>query len=117
MIELIVLDYLKNIFTDIPVVMESTTDDEYILIEKTSGGIDTFIETATFAIQSYSDSLYNAASLNERVKAALLGDGSSDYGIVAIDGVCKCTLNSDYNYSDTITKKYRYQAVFDITVQ
>jgi len=28
--------------------------------------------------------------------------------------VCKCSLNSDYNFTDTATKKYRYQAVFDL---
>lgn len=30
------------------------------------------------------------------------------------DGVCRCELNSDYNYTDTKRKKYRYQAVFNI---
>lgn len=28
--------------------------------------------------------------------------------------ISKCTLNSDYNYTDTARKKYRYQAVYDI---
>ena len=28
--------------------------------------------------------------------------------------VASCRLNSDYNFTDTTKKQYRYQAVFDI---
>ena len=28
--------------------------------------------------------------------------------------IFKSSLNSDYNFTDTSTKKYRYQAVYDI---
>ena len=48
-----------------------------------------------------------AAELNERVKAAM--DELAD-----IDDVSACRLNSDYNFTDTTTKHYRYQAVFDL---
>ena len=34
--------------------------------------------------------------------------------IIELDDISKCELNSDYNYTDTNRKKYRYQAVFDI---
>ena len=33
---------------------------------------------------------------------------------VILDDVISCKLNSDYNYTDEETKRYRYQAVFDI---
>ena len=33
---------------------------------------------------------------------------------VTLDDVISCKLNSDYNYTDKETKRYRYQAVFDI---
>ena len=33
--------------------------------------------------------------------------------IVEMDDISKCQLNSDYNYTDTTRKKYRYQAVYD----
>ena len=58
-------------------------------------------------VQSFSTSLYGAATLNERVKAAM-------EKIIELDDISKCELNSDYNYTDTNRKKYRYQAVFDI---
>ena len=53
-------------------------------------------------------SLFGAASLNERVKKVM-------ENIIELDDICSCNLNSDYNYTDTGRKKYRYQAVFDIT--
>lgn len=52
--------------------------------------------------------MYLAAELNEKVKSAM-------DEIVELDEVTRCELNSDYNYTDTSRKKYRYQAVFDIT--
>ena len=36
-------------------------------------------------------------------------------GIVGISGISACHLNSDYDYTDTTSKRWRYQAVFDIT--
>ena len=34
--------------------------------------------------------------------------------IIERNDTSKCELNSDYNYTDTARKRYRYQAVFDI---
>lgn len=114
MIELIVLNYLKSALT-VPIEMEKPTDaTEFVLIEKTGGGQSDHVESATFAIQSWSDSLYKAAELNDKVKEAMLGDGTNTYGITADTSISKCSLNSDYNYTDTMTKSYRYQAVFDL---
>lgn len=114
MIETIVLDYLKEKF-NIPVSMEEINEPEYILIEKTGAREVNHIKGATLAIQCYSTSLYKAASLNEEVKTAMVGDGVSDYGICSTEKVSSCSLNSDYNYTDTTTKNYRYQAVFNVT--
>lgn len=80
---------------------------QYVLIEKTGSGETDHIKRATFAIQSYAGSLYSAALLNENVKEVMKN-------IVDLDEISKCSLNSDYNYTDTGRKKYRYQAVFDI---
>jgi len=109
MIELTVLNYLKSVL-DVPVVMEKPTGnvDEFVLIEKTGSRVDNYcINRATFALQSWSTSLYNAASLNEDVKQAM------DKIIESTD-VSKSQLNSDYNFTDTTTKSYRYQAVYDL---
>lgn len=106
MIEVTILDYLKTKLS-VPVVMEKTTDKEFVLLEKTGSGRNDYINNSTFAIQSYSDSLYKAALLNEKVKEAM-------EDIIALNEVCSCELNTDYNFTDTQTKQYRYQAVFDI---
>ena len=48
-----------------------------------------------------------AAALNERVKTAM-------ENAIALDEIVRVTLNSDYNYTNTASKRYRYQAVFDV---
>lgn len=109
MIEQIVLDYLQEKLP-VHVAMEEISDmpAAYVLIEKTGSGGDWYIKTATFAIQSYGESLHKTAELNEKVKETM-------EQIIELDSVTKCSLNSDYNYTDNSRKKYRYQAVFDIT--
>ena len=72
MIEQIVRDYLEEQL-GIPVRMEEEAGlpEEYIVVEKTGSGQTNHIKRATLAVQSYSSSLYQAASLNERVKEAM----------------------------------------------
>ena len=81
---------------------------EYVLVEKTGSGKENHIFDATIVVQSFSGTMYHAAMLNEKVKAAM-------ENIVVLDDITRCDLNTDYNYTDTSRKKYRYQAVFDIT--
>lgn len=108
MIEKIVLDYLKSIL-DIPVYMEvpDKEPNKYVLIEKTGSSAENYINSATFALQSYAESLYLAAELNEKVKTAM-------DNIIILDSISKSDLNSDYNFTDTTKKKYRYQAVYEL---
>lgn len=112
MIEKIILDYLNEAL-DPPVWMEvpkgRTVPEEYVLLEKTGSGRRDHLNSATFAIQSYAGSMYTAAQLNEAVKAAM------DSLPLHLDAVSRSSLNSDYNYTDTEKKQYRYQAVYDIT--
>lgn len=107
MIEKIVLDYLKSKLS-VNCYMEKPENPpvSYVLIEKTSGSEENMIKSATLAIQSYAGTLANAAFLNEEVKSAL-------QDIADLESVSKSKLNSDYNFTDTTTKKYRYQAVYD----
>lgn len=109
MIEKIVQDYLESKL-EIPAYMEEDQDmpKEYVLIEKTGGGSSNHIKSAVMAIQSFSASMYGAARLNEKVKEVM-------EEIIELDDISKCELDSDYNFTDTSRKKYRYQAVFDIT--
>ncbi|KXT73196.1 Phage-associated protein [Streptococcus sp. DD10] len=86
---------------------EEDMPERCVLIEKTGSGRRDFARSATFTFQSYAGSMQEAAELNEAVKVAV----DSLIGLDAISGV---RLNSDYNFTDTETKRYRYQAVYDI---
>lgn len=109
MIEKIVLDYLlSTIPTDVFMEYQEDMPGEYVIIEKTGSSETNHIYSATMAIQSYADSLYQAAQLNELVKEAM-------DNIITLDSIVSSDLNSDYNYTDTTRKKYRYQAVYDLT--
>lgn len=109
MIEITILDYLTEKL-EYPVYMEipASPPEQFVLIEKTGGGSTNRIFTATIAVQSYAAHMYEAAALNEQVKQYM--DEAA-----ALPELCAVRLNSDYNYTDTASKHYRYQAVFDIT--
>ena len=111
MIERILIEYLNNELTQ-PVYVErpENAPREYVIIQKTGSRKVNQINTATIAFQSYSDSLYEAALLNEEVKAAVEAS-------VSLPEISSAKLNSDYNFTNTAMKQYRYQAVFDITYQ
>lgn len=108
MIEIIILNHLKENLT-VPVSLEKPSSQikSYVVFEKTSSGKNNHLPSATFAFQSYADTLYNAVILNEEVKSAV-------EDLVLLDEIRGLDLNSDYNFTDTTTKEYRYQAVYDI---
>ena len=112
MIETIILNYLNGLpGAPAPAVMEipagGATPPCWV-IQKTGGGtIEGHVGTATLAIQSYGATLYEAAALNEALKAAM-------EGALALPEIARVELNSDYNFTDTTKKLYRYQAVYDI---
>ena len=107
MIELTVCNYL-NEKLDCPVLPEKLDRPfgRMVFVERT-GGRGRFLRETTLAVQSYGTSLYEAAALNEEVIEQMMG-------LVEVSEVTKVTLNSNYNYTDTTTKEYRYQAVFDV---
>ena len=108
MIELIVKNYLSTKL-EIPIVFEHQKNlpKRFILIQKTSGSRENFLNSSTVAIQSYAESMFEAAKLNEKIKNLM-------YDLITVDEVSSVNLNSDYNFTDTETKQYRYQAIFDI---
>lgn len=111
MIEVTILNYLKTALAPTMVTTERLQGmpDSYVLIEKTGSRQIDMLYASTFAIQSYGASLYEAMSLNEAVKDAMISAGQD------LNVITRVELNSDYNYTDTSTKRPRYQAVFDIT--
>lgn len=108
MIEKIIRDHLSQRLA-VPVLLEEPDDGSasYVVLEKTGGGRENHIYSATIAAQSCGASLYAAAQLNEAVKEAM-------DSLVELDEITRAELNSDYNYTDRAKKKYRYQAVYDI---
>lgn len=109
MIEQIVIAYLTAALPGIPVSGEIPPDPprQFITVERTGGDEDEHVRGATLTIQSWAASKAEAAALNEIVKAKMAD-------LAALPNVSSCTLNSDYNYTDTSTKHNRYQALFDI---
>jgi hypothetical protein len=108
MIEKIVMDYLDSTLS-VPTYMEQPEEkvESYVLIEKIGSSKENFIESTTITLKSYAGSLVKAAKLNEEVKKAM-------DNIISLDCISKSKLNSDYNFTDTAKKQYRYQAVYDL---
>ena len=103
------LDYLTENLEGIYVGMEAPEQlTDYVLIDQTGSAKTNHITTTTVAIQSYGASLYEAMLLNERVKDAM-------DGFLALDVVSRVHLETDYNFTNTETKQYRWQAVYQIT--
>jgi hypothetical protein len=112
MIEKIIYDYLNSLeelpvktYTEVP----ETRPSRFYLIEKTGETITDRIRTATIAIKAHGDSLYDAIDLNNKVITAMLD------GLISLDRISGVKLNSDYNFTDTTTKTYRYQSVYVVT--
>lgn len=80
----------------------------YVLVDQTSSSNSNHITTTTFAIQSYGESLYEAILLNEQVKAAMVSFAEEPE-------ISSVKLETDYNFTNTDTKQYRWQAVYQIT--
>jgi len=81
---------------------------QWVLLERIGQSAEEhgILHRSRFAVQSYADSLLNAAELDESVKDTLLS--AEHYNISSIK------LNSSTNFTDPETKEYRYQSVYDI---
>ena len=108
MIEAVVIAYLTQELT-VPVVGGVPVDFPltFVSVEKTGSYVKDHIVTETIAIQSWADTMYNAAALNKLVKQTMPG-------LLELDCISRVKLNTDYNYTDTTTKRHRYQAVYEV---
>lgn len=109
MIEKTILDHLNSnasfpTFMEVP---EGGGDTPFAVLQKTGGGEENHIFSATLTVQSYGSTLLEAAETNEEIKAIMAAAAE-------LPEIGRVSLNSDYNYTDTAKKRYRYQAVFDI---
>ncbi len=84
---------------------------EYIIIDKigSSEGAARVINSVTLAVQSiHADSIGGAMELNERVKKAVSA-------LEADDRFTRVRCNSDGDFTDPETRRFRWQALFEIT--
>jgi len=81
---------------------------QWVLLERIGQSCEEhgILYRSRFAVQSYADSLLNAAELDEQVKNTLLS--AEHHNISSIK------INSSSNFTDPETKEYRYQSVYDI---
>lgn len=108
---MIIKDLLTYLNANLSVGVYAESPEEltsYVLLEQTGSSRLNHIITTTIAIQSYGRSLLDAMDLNEEVKTAMAG-------FLELGQVTRVELETDYNFTDTETKQYRWQAVYDIT--
>ncbi len=117
MLETLIINYLisrdiegigEHVYAETP----ENAPDEYIRVEKTGSGKTDGINRAMIAVQSISrdrdHGLETVIRINEDVKEAM-----EQFPFMS-DDIYSCKLNSDYNFTDTQSKEYRYQAVFNL---
>ena len=108
MIEVDIIKYLSQAL-GVSVTGEKPTKKpkEYVVIEKIDGGRTNYIDAITISIMSYSDTLLNAAKLDERVKEAM-------FNIVELDNISSARLGGGGQSIDKQTKEYAYESIFNL---
>ena len=97
--------------TGCPAYMEQPEDkpERYFVLERTGGGErGAEMRTATVAVQSYGPTMLDATALNEQVLDIARELQYKETSIIS------CEVNSTYNFTDTRTKRYRFQTVIDL---
>lgn len=106
-IEEIIIDYLTS--KDINAFCEEQEEKytEYVIMNKASDYESEHIGYATVSFDVYSDSLLNTSRLANRLKSLMLS-------IIELDSISNVSVESVRNNTDTISKRYRYYAEFDL---
>ena len=109
MIEETIIAYLSQNLTE-PVKAEipANPPQRFVVIQKKGSDRENHIDTALFEFDSYAESLFAAAELNEAVKAVV-------ESLTDLDEISCCEFGGDYNATDTASKRYCYQAMYNIT--
>lgn len=109
MIELTVKEHLESRL-DAPVFLEFPEDPpEYFLVLKKDGNPrENLLDSAMLIVDSYAPSNLAAAMVNESVKKAL-------DDLALLPNISASRRGGDYPAFDTKNKRYRYQAVQNIT--
>lgn len=109
MIEVTVKNAIET-YTGIATYMEIPKNhpDTFAIIERVGGSQDEHISYAMISVQIYAPSMGYAAQACDTISQAMLYEAINEPDISSV------ALNAKYNATDTETKKYRYQAIFDI---
>ena len=109
MIELIVKDHLEEKL-DVPVYFEfpNKAPQLFIVVKIETNPRENMLDSAMLVVDSYGPSQLEAMRLNAKVKQAL-------DQLEQLPNVSSSRRGGDYPAFDTIRKRYRYQAVQNIT--
>lgn len=109
MIEVTIRNHLEQMLF-VPVFMEFPEDppDRFVVLKRGDTTRENWLETATFIPESYETSMMCAAKLNQRVKDAM-------DALTNLDSISASDLAADYPAFDEKNKRYRYQAVYNVT--
>ena len=108
MIETVILNFVSAAL-DVPVRMEIPEDrpSRFVVLKRSGRGRESGLYAANLIAESHAQTLAQAAELNEQVKAVL-------DELETLDEISSAELATDYPVTDTGTKQYRYQAVYEI---
>lgn len=110
-IEATVITYLTTALENIPVRGERPANppDTYIVVDKTGAELVNFINQATILVEAVAPSKYDASNLINDVKSAMQSITQEEADVTM------CSLETEYDDTDTALKDYRYSAVFNIS--
>lgn len=116
MILALLIQYLKDLDLGFGLYAEAPNDEEpkdynemYVVFEQTGSSTTNHIITTTIAAQSYGPTLYDAMAVSKILEAEMQRFAAE------VPQVTRCELATDYNFTNTATKQYRWQAVYNIT--
>ena len=109
MIEFVIKEFMEHRL-DAPVFFEfpEMEPDYFIILKKEGNPRENMLDSALLVVDSYGPSHLAAAMLNETVKTAL-------DDLVQLSQISASRRGGDYPAFDTKNKRYRYQAVQNIT--
>ena len=109
MIDFIIKEHLESRL-DAPVYFEfpKKVPDSFVVLKKENNPRENMLDSAMLVVDSYGPTQLAAAIVNESVKRAL-------DDLVLLPSISASKRGGDYPAFDTANKRYRYQAVQNIT--